>query len=1561
LAFEVAPTLLQRLPNPFFSKRAGKNLNERSHTTHHYMSFQTMKHRYSILACFRTPLLALGFLLQITAFNSLSAQATRFPDPPEAFVEELGKFMTLTKRPDLEESYSVFKKMYKGGSFSATDMARIVLVSNILRDQHLSAYPYFKNYINAVSAARSDADTSLFTRWHSFAELALAGIEKGRSKPLGSFLEFSSDFMEHRALKTGEGGSVTWKVRDGQFAFEMQERTPLLRCKDVDLIGSRKQDSIVILKTGGVYRPYDGIWDGEGGRVTWAGVGGKDSTAFADVYAELTRYKVESVKPLFKCDSASLTYPLYFPGKKIWGRFEHNVVVENKSATQFPRFESFDKSLKINKIGEGVQYIGGFRLSGSSLLGYGSGNEPAQVMIFNKKRERIFYGRGPLFTIKREVSIVAEDVDAKLFMDTDSLFHPSANFRVDIPNQVITLERGEKGSARNPFFSSFYNMNLGTNKISWYVQRDSLVVGERIGGVKGAPQTVTFESSNHFDMADYNRMQAIADRNPISTLFILSRERGTNIVSDDDFAVQLNPKFNFSSIQTLLAQMVAEGYINYYFDRHQIELRDKLTHYALASQNKKDFDAIKIESVSQQANAKLNLKTKETEIFEVKKLELSNRQKVALIPDGKQLTLLHNRDMRFSGKLYAGLALLEGDKMHFTYDKFQVELDSVQHLDFYLPTGDIDPKTNQPMATGMNSTVERVSGALLVDAPGNKSGKENLAIFPSLQSKQNSFVYYDKPETLKGVYKRDSFYFKLDPFSFNSLDNYTADQLKFKGEMVAATIFPAFKETIVVREEDKSFGFKHKTPPAGYTTYSKKGNYTGDLDLSNKGFFGKGKLEYLTADIESEDLIFRPKQTTGTAKRFFMEEDRKSAVKVPQASGENVSVNWLPFKDSMYVESKAKAFDLFKAQGYTHKGVLILTPTGLKGRGEFEWAGGKLRSRIISYGPFQASADTADLDIKALDGKGIAVNSQNIDGELDFDAQSGIFKANTQNAATNLPLNQYRTSMNEFNWDMKKQIITFKADPVKPAAFVSTDTNRDTLAFKGKTAIYDLKTSQLKIGGNEVIKTADAYVYPETGDIEIEPGGAMKQLVNAKIVADTISKYHTITRATVDVAGKNDYKATGYYQYDIPNYKQEVFFNNIEGKLQTLDGKSANRKIQTSASGDIKPTENFRMDIKTLFKGKIILNSSQQNMRFEGYAQLDADKLPARNWFLLNSEVDKNNPIIRIKKAEDEEENPLVTGFYLSKEVGDMYPRILSPAYARVDRAILNCQDYYKYDAKNDRFIFGDSARIWDDKVMVGAKMVFNNKIGTLQGEGPLNIGSGLNYMKVKASGRIKSDFNTATDTSGYVVTAELMTGMTINLPAKLIDIMVNDVKATSFDAPALLCNNNLAFYQPATYEFLNDVKDREEVLANLQANAVHIPRKDNKYAFLLGRHSVIWNAEYQSFLSLEDKIPVVTINGEPIGKMLNAFVEYKMPTTGDDRFYLYFKSSPDQWYFFGYQSGVLNVVSNNTRFMDALLAMKTKETQFKMPDGETYEIIAASPSTAEAFVNRVRSGRKKE
>ena len=83
------------------------------------------------------------------------------------------------------------------------------------------------------------------------------------------------------------------------------------------------------------------------------------------------------------------------------------------------------------------------------------------------------------------------------------------------------------------------------------------------------------------------------------------------------------------------------------------------------------------------------------------------------------------------------------------------------------------------------------------------------------------------------------------------------------------------------------------------------------------------------------------------------------------------------------------------------------------------------------------------------------------------------------------------------------------------------------------------------------------------------------------------------------------------------------------------------------------------------------------------------------------------------------------------------------------------------------------------------------------------------------------------------------------------------------------------------------------------------------------------------------------------------------MPTNDDDRLYVYIKSPSQMYYFFGYKQGILNLVSNNTRFMEQLLKMKDKDKIFKLADGETYEIQPVEESTASAFLNRIEAVKK--
>jgi hypothetical protein len=403
-------------------------------------------------------------------------------------------------------------------------------------------------------------------------------------------------------------------------------------------------------------------------------------------------------------------------------------------------------------------------------------------------------------------------------------------------------------------------------------------------------------------------------------------------------------------------------------------------------------------------------------------------------------------------------------------------------------------------------------------------------------------------------------------------------------------------------------------------------------------------------------------------------------------------------------------------------------------------------------------------------------------------------------------------------------------------------------------------------------------------------------------------------------------------------------------------GHSGVGSVLTTGSGNIKEEKDFHMDEAARFKGEIILSANKPNLRFEGFAKLDAPKIAGHEWFTVRGEVDKNKPVIEILNTKNTSEEPLITGFYISKEFGELYPRILTLPQARVDRNIIDCQKYTRYSKKNNTFYFGDSTRIYEASP-VGNLMTLDNATGKVVAEGKLNIGSGLLYVKTTGAGRLESNMEKG-DSSNYAVSGDLMSMIDLIVPKNLLTIMTTDIKASIFDAPAALYSTQASFYESTLPQLFPDPKEYGDMKTNLASNLLMLPRRDKLSTFVLGKHKVKWNVDYQSFVSLEDRLPVIAINGEPINRTLSVFVEYKMPPNEDDRVYIYLKASNDLWYFFGYQGGVMSITSSSTKFNDALQTMKAKDLSIKQADGETYEIQYVEPTTADRFVSRVKEGR---
>ncbi|MEM9990762.1 MAG: hypothetical protein AAF738_03305, partial [Bacteroidota bacterium] len=1102
------------------------------------------------------------------------------------------------------------------------------------------------------------------------------------------------------------------------------------------------------------------------------------------------------------------------------------------------------------------------------------------------------------------------------------------------------------------------SVTIDVENINAYLAQDSVVIGQNILISRAAnnDRRATFESLNYFDENDYNRIQNLANVNPVAVIAATAKHENTTALDANFIAQRINPKYSEENIQSLLFDLMERGFVSYNQDSKVINVKDKAFHYADANRKQVDFDGLRIQSQTDSINAVLNLSTNAMKTGGISYIEFSPTQRVALKPKEGIVTMNENRNMLFDGQLYAGFSIMEGRGFDFNYNRFQIEMDSIDFFELYVPTGRMLNR-NKPEAISIGSRIENLKGVLLIDAPSNKSGVQDIEIFPSFQSKENSFVYYEDKEIQNGVYKRDSFFFQLDKFSFNKLDKLTVRDVKFGGLLHSAYIFPTFRDELVVRD-DNSLGFVHSIPGDNYPLYLDKGWYAGKIDLSNAGLLGRGEVEYLKAKVQSEDIVFKPKQMTATAKAFDIAEDRDGTTQWPQAKGIEVSIDWQPYQDSMYVRTKEELFALFQDNDHTLDGTLVLSPGGLKGIGTLDWSQATMRSPLFAFGAFSANADTTNLSIKAGEGEEIALKTSNVNGSIDFDAKQGAFAANDEFLITALPYNQYETSMNEFEWDIEAEKVQFNTAAGKLGAFLSVHPDQDSLTFNGEDALYDLSSNELFIEGVPFIQAADAYIYPDSGLVTIRPNAVMDTLYDAKIVANVINKNHVINKATVAVLGNREYYASGFYEYNIGTREQEVKFSDIQGKPVGKGALSEKESI-TRARGTIAPEDTFYIDTKTKFQGEINLSAESKALFFDGFARMDTEKLPSNHWFRVRCEGVKEDLAIRYENPKNLDAEPLRTGFFLSKETARIYPSIMAPLYFRKDRALLPVTGYMKYDRKKDYFVFADSVKTVRPNALRGNRIIFKNTTRKIEAEGKFDIGSGLKYVNVEAAGTMETQLKAAEDTTAfmdYEIEARFMAAIDLIVPEKVLEVMIKDLESYAVESRPMNYMTGTEFYKKALSELFPLGKDVNSAIEGLESGTLELPTKVNKHTFTFSNLPMRWDADYQSFVTTGNKIGLASIKGKLFNYTYKGYVEFKMPTNEDDRLYIYLESPGGSFYYFGFKQGILSLTSSNEDFLKEVEGLKSKELVRKMDDGETYEIQLVAPSVANMFVNRAKA-----
>jgi hypothetical protein len=443
----------------------------------------------------------------------------------------------------------------------------------------------------------------------------------------------------------------------------------------------------------------------------------------------------------------------------------------------------------------------------------------------------LFRALSPNFGLS-DTLITAQKTQIIIYHDRDSISHAEVELNYDPNKRELLVFRNEGTYRFSPYRISYFDMDVAADRILWDLDEDSL--GISIASARNIVPAY-FESKEYFNKNDMKSLAGIYDFHPLIMTVQYARRIRSKQFNVFDMAEDLRQ--NEKSVRASMVGLMQNGFIDYDPETGEIVVKDKSFHFVDANRYKKDYDDLKIKSLSPlQPNATIRLSDKEMTIRGIERFNISETLGVFIYPKNSEISVLRDRDIKFNGQLYAGNFEFIGQEFLFKYDSFYVDLSQIDSIRFYiddLETGQkrmvdnkliasMEDSAHQKSMSGLAQTFSESSGRLYINKPDNKSGQKIYPTYPKFNASQGAIVYFDNQEVLDGAYDR-SIYFIIPPFEIDSLSGSDPASIGFDGIFVAEGILPSFQETLHIMD-DNSLGFKHAIPAKGYELFKRR-NY----------------------------------------------------------------------------------------------------------------------------------------------------------------------------------------------------------------------------------------------------------------------------------------------------------------------------------------------------------------------------------------------------------------------------------------------------------------------------------------------------------------------------------------------------------------------------------------------------------------------------------------------------------------------------------------------------------------------------------------------------------------
>lgn len=1475
----------------------------------------------------KTFLLAWVFIFITNLSNAQKIR--RFSTDSIRYITEIEFFLKKNiddknKSEEGEAFMEKFKMVWNGGKFKERERQEVYNISNIMLKKKLRAHPYFIQYLDAVlSFIAAERNTGEYIQWHRSIDYMLRNEHISKFK---NYLETSSLLLQKNIIY--QSRSTTWQADNDGFEFKFIEK-PIIVFPEITLSCYAKGDSIKILNTSGMYDPLEKTWQGKSAKVTWERAGFDP----ANVYAIIDAYRIEMRYSKYSVDTVVFYNKNYFE-KALKGSFEDKVMANTtEEKASYPRFVSFDKRLVIKSLFKDIDYLGGFAFHGNKLFGRGSEEEKA-ILTFYKDNKEFVVTRASTYII-RDDRINSDVVEMSLYYQNDSIFHPYIKLRYMDKSKQLTLYRSNEGMYKSPFFNSYHGIDMYFESLNWRLGSNSvdLSMTKSFRDISEA----YFESSNYFSEARFDQYKGMDFTNPLYKI----RQHAREINSDTVSVAGLAKHMTVPDVQIIrmLVGLSGSGLVDYDEKTRTAVLTDRFHFYLSAKGGKSDYDVVKFESKAENmSNGILNLDSFDLKINGVKQVQLSSIKNVYIYPYDEEITVKKNRDFAFAGHIKSGLFDFYGKDFYFDYENFKINLEDTDSMRFKVPTDEVDEYGRSELAQ-VRTALEDINGTLLIDAPGNKSGKFKFPQYPIFKCdpKTNSYVYYDRAFIQNGAYDRSKFFFQVKPFTIDSLDNASTENIAYPGTFVSGGIFPEMEDSLMV-QPDMSLGFVRETGENGYPAYGGKGQFYNTINLSYEGLIGEGTLEYLTSTSESNEFILFLDSMNADVQKFTVEE-QIAQVEYPPVTAENVYEHWLPYQDKMLVYKVNTPFDFYNGKAKFH-GRMEYTPSLMSGDGLVAFYNSKLRSDLFKFKQHVFDADTADFELQAEGSEQLALTTTNYKTHIDFEEELGNFISNGGLARINFPINQYISYMDEFDWFMDKGDIELRNtrftdierykklslselidEDLSGMGFVSIHPMQDSLQFFSHRAHYNINENIIEAEEARIIKVADAAIYPENAEVQVLKRAEMKTLRNAQLLADTATRYHAFYDATINITSRNEYYGRAKYDYiDENDEPQEIYFDNLN-----VD----DSLYQTYAIGNISDISEFALSPFFDYQGKITLHAFKKHLNFDGGVKIKHDcQALERRWFYFNTDI--NPDTIRIPVPEqpleyNKDRDKIYASIFIAKDTNNIFTSFLTPRHSFSDTAIVSADGYLVYHHPTDDYRISTIDKLNNRDSLLGNYLSLSTFDCEAYGEGSMNLGMDIGQVDMQTFGNIRHYTNTDSAEMKLMLTFDFF------FDNKATRIMRDDFEAYT-DLKGI---DYTSFWYRKTLAQVVGLENAEEMISEMQLMGSYrrVPEK-LRHLLVLNDIKFTWDDKNKSYISV-GKIGVNNINNTPINKYVDGYIQLTRRKRGGQELNIYLEAANDKWYYFNYRNNFMQALSSNEEFNTTIKETKPKDRKMDVERGE--------------------------